>query len=199
MKRLALLAAVATLAAGAQAVNLFYSGDTTGAPTWQRPLSMTGLSGTGSAVNYHVQEFHVTVTGNYEFEVFGTTHPDTYIFLYEGGFDPNNQFVGLMGGDDDFDGTFTMLTDNGGIGGGFNSSKMGGGEGQYGDTGVAMTAGVNYYAIVTAFDNASFGEFNAAIGNGQGDVIAGAVPEPTTMAIFGLGAAALAARKRRKS
>ncbi|MEZ5164149.1 MAG: PEP-CTERM sorting domain-containing protein [Fimbriimonadaceae bacterium] len=199
MKRLALLAVVATLAAGAQAVNLFYSGDTTGGSTWNRPLSMTGLSGVGTAVSYHVQEFHVTVSGNYEFEVFGTTHPDTYIFLYQGAFDPNNQFVGLVGGDDDFSSSFTMLSDNGGIGGGFNSSKMGGGTGDFGDQGVAMTAGVSYFAVVTGFGNGDAGEFNAAIGNGQGDVIAGAVPEPTTMAIFGLGAAALAARKRRKS
>lgn len=197
MKRMAILAAVATLSVGAQAANLFWSGDTTGGPTFNRPVSLTGLSGVGTAVAYQVQVFHVTVSGDYEFEAHADTLWDTYILLYEGGFDPNSPLTNIIGGDDDFGGSFTMLTNNGGVGAGIGSSKLDTPVNGFGA--MSLTAGVNYYAVVTGFGNADFGAYDAAIGNGQGDVIAGAVPEPTTMAIFGLGAAALAARKRRKS
>lgn len=161
-----------------------------------RPLSFSGTSSSGTATHYQVQAFHVSVTSTYVFEINGVTHPDTYALVYGGSFDPNNPLTNLLNGDDDYSGAFSLL---GGSGQGFASSRIAPGEGSNFDAGagVVFNAGVNYYAVVTGFGNNDAGTYNAAIGGGQGDVIAGAVPEPASMVILGLGA--LAALRRKKA
>lgn len=42
-----------------------YSGDTTGGPTWNRPIGISGLSSVGTTVPYETQAFSVSSSGHY--------------------------------------------------------------------------------------------------------------------------------------
>ncbi|MCH7904751.1 MAG: PEP-CTERM sorting domain-containing protein [Armatimonadetes bacterium] len=189
---------ILVLSSAAFAQPAFWSGDTTGQATWDRPLSFTGISSLGP-VHFEIQPFWVTVGSEYVFEVNGTGHPDTYIHVYEGTFNPLDQLVNLIAGDDDFSDTFTVLS---GTGQGFASSRIALGEGSnYGGagTGLNLTAGSQYFAIVSGFGAGDFGPYDAGIGGGQGQVNLGIVPEPATLTVLGLGALALLRRRRRKT
>jgi hypothetical protein len=173
----------------------FWSGDTTGDPTFNRPSSMTSLSGVGTAVPYEVQPFFVLTSGQYIMETFGTTHSDPYILVYGPTWNPATPLVGLVNGDDDFTGAFTLLT---GSGSGLDASRIASGDfTNFNSGGLNLTANTQYYAVVTGFGNSDFGAYDAAIG-GVGKVRLGLVPEPGTMIALGAGIAALAARRRRK-
>lgn len=72
MMKLALgLATGMMLTTAAMAGDLVVMDDTTGGPTWQRPLSgfppAPPLSGAGNATPYQVFEFSVTANGSYDF------------------------------------------------------------------------------------------------------------------------------------
>lgn len=195
MKKYVVMAIIA-VAGSAFGQSAFWNGDTTGQPTWNRPSSLSALSGVGTAVPYQVQMFWVTVSSTYTFEVDGRGHPDTFAFAYSS-FNPGTPLVGLLDGDDDFFGAFTVLS---GTGQGFASSRIGVGETSNfsGGTGLALAANTQYYAVVTGFGNSDFGAYEAGIGGGQGRVILGAVPEPASMLALLAGVAGLAARRRRK-
>lgn len=195
MKKILVLALCGAVAS-AFAQTAFWSGDTTGGSTFNRPSSFSTLSGVGTAVPYQVQPFWVTVGGTYSFEVNGGSHTDTYALAYSS-FDPNNPLLGLMDGDDDFSGSFSLLS---GTGQGWASSVIAPGEGTNysGGTGLILNANTQYYAVVTGYGNSDFGSYDAAIGGGQGRVVLGAVPEPATMLALFAGVAGLAARRRRK-
>ncbi|MCO5298127.1 MAG: PEP-CTERM sorting domain-containing protein [Fimbriimonadaceae bacterium] len=195
MKKVLVLA-LCGVVGSAFAQTAFWSGDTTGGPTMARPLSYTGTSGSGTAVHYQVQPFWVTVGGTYTFEINGVSHPDTYALAYSS-FNPATPLVGLLDGDDDFSGSFTLLS---GTGQGFASSRIGVGETTNfsGGTGLGLSANTQYYAVVAGFGNNDFGTYDAAIGGGQGRVVLGAVPEPATMLALIAGVAGLASRRRRK-
>ena len=189
--RVLALVALAGLASSASAGVAFFSGDTTGGPTFARPLSLTGTSGTGSNVNYQVTPFFVSAAGEYTFEAFFPTH-DGYIHAYATDFNPATPLVNLLGGDDDFSGAFTHLP---GSGTGLDASKLGPTGSGNGFGGMALSAGVQYYAVVNAFSNGNAGPYDAAIG-GPGDVTIGLVPAPASLALVGLGGL-VAGRRRR--
>ena len=172
------LAATTFLAPTAQAVN--FSGNTTGEPTWNRPLSgnpPTSLSGVGTAVPYESQPFYVTANGAYDFLITGTSPAnwDTYAFLYVSNFDPTSQFTNVIIGNDDFPSI-----------------------GQSGFNGVGLTANTQYFFVTSGFGNTNFGVYDGSI-TGGGDVILGTVPEPLTMLGAGAAVAFGTAFKRRKA
>lgn len=208
MNRLLISLALAISATSVIAQTAFWNGDTTGGPTWNRPLSLSGLSGTGTNVPYQLQPFYVSLTGTYAFEVAGArpttsfTHTDTYILVYGNSFSSATPLVNLLNGDDDYSGAFSLLSGNGS---GFASSRIASGEGtNFAAGGLALSSGVQYYAVVTGFGNSDFGTYEAAIGGGSVTGLPGLVtlgtipvPEPASMAILGMGALALLRRRRK--
>jgi hypothetical protein len=187
-KSLLTVASLAVLVTAAQAQTLLWTGTiSAGDPIWNRPLDDgSNLSGVGTAVNYDVQMFHVTASGNYIFE--SGQSWDGFIFVYQNAFNAATPLANYKAGDDDEFGTFSLVT------GTFsNKSKTGGGSGA---GSMALTAGTQYYAITTSFSNGDTGTYSNGIGGGPGTVVAGAVPEPATMAVLGLGALAMIRRRR---
>ncbi|WP_157162512.1 PEP-CTERM sorting domain-containing protein [Cylindrospermum stagnale] len=163
-----------------QAVTISYSGDTTNAPTFNRPETEgfeggtnppTSLSSNGTAVPYYSQPFFVDTTGSYD--VVGSQNFLGIQFLYQTSFNPATPLVNLLSGNDPF-------PDEG------NSSFYG----------LNLTANNQYFLVTTGFDNSanSFGTFTNDI-SGPGNITLGSspenVPEPAsilgtiTLAIFG--------------
>ncbi len=177
----AALLAGSMFASAAVAGDYSFSGDTTGGPTWNRPVAgnppTPPLSGVGTATSYEVFEFSVTAVGSYDFLNSAAGGWDNYMFLYTGGFDPADPFGGVLIGNDDFP--------NIGLSG-FSYGLM---------------TGTQYFAVTTGFANGDFGAYTLRI-SGPGDILpgggGGVVPEPATwaMLIAGFGMVGFAARRR---
>ena len=202
--RILSLAILSVVAASANA-QLFDSGAfTANDPAFNRPSSLTSLSGVGTSVKYQVREFYVTASSTYVAEMasvaFASGGVDTYLLIYANSFNAASPLTNLVGISDDFTGTFTVLP------GPFGSAVGAAGTGSSG-TGAnpasristTLTAGVQYFAVLTTFDNGEVGPWYLGIGGGQGQVVAGAVPEPMTMTVLALGAVAALRRRNRKS
>jgi hypothetical protein len=129
-------------------------GDTTGGPTWDRPLADgSGMSGVGVGVTYHVYgPFTVDTAGTY------TIHStqsgwDGLIFVYQNNFDPNNALVNYLTGNDDFGGIgFSQVTPT-------------------------LAVGTEYFLITTGFDPTDFGPFENVI-TGPGTVTCDGIIPP---------------------
>lgn len=192
MRNVLVLAALAAAASSASAGVAFFNGDTTGQPTWNRPTSLSSLSGVGTATPYQVTPFFVSAAGTYSFEVDGRGHTDTYALAYSS-FSAGSPLVGLLNGDDDYSGPLPNL---GGTGQGFASSYIASGEtSNFAAGGLNLAANTQYYAVVTGFGNTDFGAYAAAIA-GPGNVTIGLVPAPASLALVGLGGL-VAGRRRR--
>lgn len=168
-----------------QASTISYSGDTTNAPTFNRPQTEgfeggtnppTSLSSNGIAVPYYSQPFLVDTTGSYD--VVGSQDFLGIQFLYQNSFNPTTPLVNLLSGNDPFPD-----------------------EGTSGFSGLSLTANNQYFLVTTGFDNSnnSFGTFtNTIIGPGNITL----VPEPSSTAstvIFGiLGSTLILKRKLKK-
>ena len=164
------LAAASLLAVGsAHAVDYAFAGNTTGSPTFNRPLTTTSLSGVGTAVPYNTLSFSVTTSGSYTFLTTTTTSLyDPFIALYSPTFVPTSSLTNVLIVNDDLvTGNFTQS--------GFT---------------FALTAGSNYRLVTTGYDNLDFGAYNGLI-TGPGSVVA--VPEPSSYAMMALGLGLLAA------
>lgn len=178
--RFSLLALLIVSALVAPAASISYNGDTTGDPTWNRPLSgapPSGLSGVGTAVPYEVFAFTVGTAGAYDFVSSATTQGyDNYLHLYHTSFNPVSQFTNIIIGNDDFP--------TPGISG-FN--------------GVNLSTGVSYFLVTSGFNNDDFGAFTNRI-TGPGNITPGGtpIPEPSTWALAGLGLAAAGLLRRRR-
>ena len=171
----ALALCVGLAAVPAQAAE--FIGDTTGGPTFNRPSSLTTL--TGAAINpaYEVTAFTVDAAGSFNFALNSNTAGyNPYFLLYQNSFDPSDQLTNLLALNDDK--PFS-----------FNSALSFG-----------LDVGTSYFAVATGFLNDDFGAYTLTI-DGPGNVIAagpGAVPEPATWAMLILGFGLIGGALRRR-
>lgn len=172
-----------TLAAAcnASAATIGFSGDTTGAPTYNRPLSVLGaLSSVGTAVHYQVHGFTVSANGTYSIATTSANwqNSDTFLTLYSGTFDPLHALTNAIVADDD------------------------NGPGALSLFSRALTTSTQYFLVVTGFENSMFGAYTGTIGtegNGIATINQANVPLPSSFALLGLGVLALFARRSRPS
>ncbi len=185
MRATAFLTALAIGLCGLTArADVYFTGDTSGAPTFHRAYTLTQLSGVGTATAYIVQPFYTTSNqSGAVFEVNGLTLTDTFAYVYSGNFDPHNALLNLLDGDDDFNGAFSVLT---GTGQGLASSRIASGESTNlnGGAGLTLTANTQYFAVVTGYGNTDIGSFNAGIGGVDLFLGTVAIPEPSAAWIF---------------
>ncbi|MCC6285250.1 MAG: hypothetical protein IT439_08125 [Phycisphaerales bacterium] len=196
MKAVLGIAALALAAGSATAQIGFFSGTTIGAPTWNRPVSLSGLSGVGTATPFAVVPFYVSAAGTYLAET-SYVGFDGYLLVYGGSFSAATPLVGLMDGDDDFTGPFVFI---GGSGSGLDASMIASGEASNytAGAGLSLVPSTQYYAVVTGFGNSDTGDFRGAVGStsGAGGVTIGLLPAPGALAVLGLGG--LVATRRRR-
>lgn len=168
---LAALALLFALAPPAQADILTITGNTTGAPVWNRLTEdLADLSLVGTAVTYHVTALRVSVDGFYTFLT--TADFDSFVFMYEYSFNPAAPFTNAIGANDDL---FTTTT----------SGFVG-----------PMFSGVDYFLVTTGYSNADYGNYSTTIG-GPGHVAL--IPEPSTWMMSALGLALIGFARRRQS
>lgn len=172
----AAVVALSFAASGAQADTFqFLSGDTTNSPTYNRALSdFSGLSAVGTAVHYDTYTFTVATAGDYIFNTTATF--DSFVFLYEGSFNPADATANGVKGNDDI------------ILGSKNSAS--GFE-------VSLNAGTTYIYVTTGFDLPDYGAYSTTI-LGPAATLAAPVPEVQTYLMMALGLAAIGVLRRRQ-
>jgi len=165
-------AALCGWALPAQAAIITVTGDTTGQPTFNRPLEdLSALSSVGIAVRYEAITFSTNVSGDYTFLTTGAF--DTFSILYNGSFEPTSALTNaLVANDDLIAPPFTTS--------GFAHS---------------LTAGSTYVLVTTGFDGAAFGAYSTTIGGPGGLTL---VPEPAACGMLALGLASMALQGRRE-
>jgi hypothetical protein len=133
-----------------------YNSTNVGGPQWDRPFADGTCCSSLGPVRYHVQAFSVDTAGAYNLSSVQDGGWDGYLFVYHTNFDPLNQSVNFVAGDDD---------GNGGIG----TSDI---------TGVALNPGTTYYLVTTAFQLGEEGTFTNTL-SGPGIITLGNSPIPT--------------------
>jgi hypothetical protein len=153
-----------------------YMGDTTGAPTMNRPITATVLSSTGTEVRFDALTFSVDLSGVYSFLSESPLY-DNYTMLYRDSFAPAAPLDNVVAINDDVPSTFGVS--------GFLSY---------------LSAGTPYVFVNTGFTNEDYGSFAARI-DAEGNILVGQVtppvPEPETYAMLLGGLALLAGWQKR--
>lgn len=180
--RLAPIFLLSLVLPAAQAI-VFWSGTLEGTdPTFNRPANMSGLSFSATDVHYDVQPFYVSAPGDYVFE--SGQNFDGFVLVYGGSFDPASAMLGLLGGGDDFTpdpfspnpSERNELIDPWGYDFGSKLDSVVNGFGL-----MALSSGVQYFAVTTTFSNSATGNYFNALGGGPGVVNLGVVPEPSAL------------------
>lgn len=168
---IAISALLVGFAHNAQADIVTWTGDTTGGPTFDRPFAdFSDYSPNGMGVSYNAITFTVNDDGPYSFTVHGLGF-DTFLFLYQSAFDPNDVFTNGVAGNDDA----VSLTTSG-----FESD---------------LTAGTRYVVVVTGFEAGEAGQYSLTV---SGNGLITAVPEPSAWLMLALGLAVVGYTGRRK-
>ena len=117
-----------------------FSGDTTGAPTYDRPTSMdqgdSCSDNNDTPVNYNTFTLTVPSDGSYDFTMCGDASWDTFLALYEAPFDANSGCTGnnLIVANDDDCSVQSTITAN-------------------------LVAGTNYVLVVSGYDDSEYGSY----------------------------------------
>lgn len=130
----------------AEAATFNYSGTNVGGPEWDRPIVTGPDISTLGPVRYSVQEILVDTAGAYD--ITSVQDYDGYLHVYQGSFDPLDQLVGVIAADDDG-------------AGGIGTSEI---------FGVALTDGVCYYIVTSAFEAGEEGTFDNTV-TGPGAIV----------------------------
>jgi hypothetical protein len=163
-----------------------FTGDTTGAPTFNRPIAnLAGLSSVGTDNPFVVVPFAVSQNSTYTFTLLAAPSDpqnpasapswDTFLFIYSS-FSPASPLANAIVANDDTNGL------------GSNSRIAA----------VALQANTVYYAVVTGYAPVDFGQF-ALLGDHAPDFSGSVsfIPAPGAAAMLGLGS--LVATRRRRS
>ena len=150
MKSLFTVLAVSALTVAASAQSYIVTGALTASdPRFNRPTTLSSLSGVGTSVAYDVYKFKVSVSGTYGAEMLSPDPStlDTYLLIYSS-FNPASPLTGLLNGDDDYSGALSILGGTTPGTSAFRASKIAvGGGGNYAATGLVLTAGTTYTAV----------------------------------------------------
>ncbi|MEQ8318189.1 MAG: GC-type dockerin domain-anchored protein [Phycisphaerales bacterium] len=147
---------VLALAATANAQELEYLGDTTDGDRFNRPSSLSALSGFATDVAFEPVQIEVTETGSYTILSDQTNFGllwDGYLLVYETAFDPASPLDNLVGINDDY----------------FGSMLPGVGVGYSGLDSIVLNEGVAYFIVHTGFSNDDAGPYQAQV-SGPGSV-----------------------------
>lgn len=155
---------------------------TTASPQFNRPVAGTppaGLSGVGTACYYALQPFYVSAPVSFTLQTTAAaltpgTATDTFLVLYTTAFNPASPLTNALAADDDSGGnSLSLITYN-------------------------LNAGTQYYAVITTFNTATTGTITTSFNAGAATVTLGAVPEPSTYALLGLGVLGVSMVVRRR-
>ena len=140
-------------------------------PVFNRPFTLTSLSGSGTAVHYDAFTFGGVSAGSYDFRMIGNpTTFDTFLVLYAGGFNPASPLTNLVALNDDF------VSGNTASGSGFTFT---------------LAATTVYTLVSTAFSNSGVGGYTTT-------VLPSPVPEPASYGLMALGLIGVGVTARRR-
>ncbi|MDX2018540.1 MAG: PEP-CTERM sorting domain-containing protein [Planctomycetota bacterium] len=177
MTRIALAAAILAATAGMASADVeVFNGNTTGGPTYNRTLAgnpPTSLSAVGTSVRYQVIPVYTDFSASVLFTINNNVPAafDTFMSLYAGSFNAATPLANILVASDDVLGSNPQFSRS-------------------------LTGGLQYFVVVTGFDNADFGTYTLTMSSSTADITIGLVPAPGSLALLGL--AGIAAGRRRR-
>ncbi len=119
-----------------------FEGDTTGGAAFHRPatgMPPSGLGSAGTAVRYNTLFFETLGDGVADFRMDAQSHPDPFLALYSGGFDPASPLSNVLTANDDYGGSLNAFFSLG------------------------LASSTEYVLVPTGFGNSDYGTFSLDI------------------------------------